>query len=365
MVFKYKNENYNITRYPKSVNRSLKPWSAADEYILKYIGEMDLNFKSLAIFNDRFGFLSCILSELSPITTIDHNSQQKAIFNNAKLNKLNIPNSQWYSSLEPLPNTIKTGIIKIPKSLELFSLYLYQLSQCLDKELFVICSFMTRHFTPQIIKIAEEFFEQVEQSRAWKKSRLLILRKKKPFKERAILNSIKFDDQYILRQYFGVFSSKNIDPASRFLIDHLNINPEDRRVLDMASGNGILAYIIRSQNPEAEIHLLDNSFLAIESSKLNLNKENTYFHYKDNLEDFDSEYFDLVVSNPPFHFEYEINIEISLGLFKETHRCLKTNGQFQLVANQHLNYKVHIEKIFREVKIIAENVKFIIYECIK
>jgi 16S rRNA G1207 methylase RsmC len=54
-----------------------------------------------------------------------------------------------------------------------------------------------------------------------------------------------------------------------------------------------------------------------------------------------------------------------LGLFKEVKRCLKTGGRFQLVASQHLNFKTHLVKLFKEVNITAENDKFVIYECIK
>ena len=74
-------------------------------------------------------------------------------------------------------------------------------------------------------------------------------------------------------------------------------------------------------------------------------------------------FFDLVVSNPPSHFEYETNIEIAITLFKEVARCLKPDGRFVIVASKHLNFKTHLERIFERCKISAENNKFIIYEC--
>ncbi|MGB1284834.1 MAG: methyltransferase, partial [Polaribacter sp.] len=71
------------------------------------------------------------------------------------------------------------------------------------------------------------------------------------------------------------------------------------------------------------------------------------------------------VSNPPFHFEHENNIEVALNLFSEVQNCLKLGGRFVLVANKHLNYKTHLDKLFCKTEVLAENKKFVIYECLK
>ncbi|MBT3407630.1 methyltransferase, partial [Candidatus Woesearchaeota archaeon] len=70
-------------------------------------------------------------------------------------------------------------------------------------------------------------------------------------------------------------------------------------------------------NLKSLVKLIDDFYLAIESAKLNLKGEDVYFHYNDTLKEIEENSIDLVVSNPPFHFEYETNIEISLNLFKD------------------------------------------------
>ena len=137
----------------------------------------------------------------------------------------------------------------------------------------------------------------------------------------------------------------------------------DNTILDLGSGNGILSYEAHRQKPDAVVHLVDDSFLAIESSKININSKKTFFHYQDDLKQFEDNSFDLVLSNPPFHFEHEINLEISLGLFGEVKRCLKKNGSFQLVTSNHLNLKTQLHKFFHMVKVIDQNKKFIVYKC--
>ena len=136
-------------------------------------------------------------------------------------------------------------------------------------------------------------------------------------------------------------------------------------VLDLASGNGILAKEVQKILPQAEIHLLDDSFLAIESSKLNVKGDSVVFHHTNDLNKINNGQFDYVISNPPFHVEHEIDINLPIELFKQVHRCLTNNGTFQLVANNHLNYKTHLIKIFGNVETTAQNDKFVVYACQK
>jgi 23S rRNA (guanine1835-N2)-methyltransferase len=365
MNYKFRNKEFSTIRYPKSDNKSLKAWNAADEHILKYIDENSITDEGILLYNDRFGFLSSFLIESSPKIIIESKSQEKAINSNFDFNKLDLTKCKTFNPLDELQSKVELCVVKIPKSMDLFRLYLQQLSEAMYENSKVICGFMTKYFTPQMLDIANEYFEKVEQSLAWKKSRLLILSKPKEFAKSAIINEIKLDDNTSLKQYFGVFSGKNIDYATQFLIEHLNFKETDNRVLDLGSGNGVLAFAINKKNVDCEIHLVDDSILAIESAKLNLKGENIHFSYSDNLEKYEDNYFDFIVSNPPFHFEHETNIEIATTLFKEAKRCLKTDGHFQLVANKHLNYKTHLDKIFKSVEITAQNEKYIVYECFK
>ena len=360
--FQHQQQSYQINRPVSEKNQSLKAWSAADEHLLQHLEEVTLDNKALAIVNDRFGFLTCLMHTHQPISIQTNKSEEKATEQNLLNNQLEVSSVSFCSPLT-LPETkLDIGLLKIPKSLELFRLFLYKLSSNWTEDAMLFCGFMTRHFSPQMLKIAGEFFEEVEQSRAWKKSRVLTLKTPKVFKEKDIIHQINFDEQ-IFKQYFGVFSAKHIDYASQFLIENWSVSSNDQRVLDLASGNGVLAAAVRKYNLNCELHLLDDSYLAVESSKLNLDASNTFFHCDDTLSTFEDNYFDCVISNPPFHFEHEINIQPSLTLFKEVHRCLSSTGSFVLVANKHLNYKTHLSLLFSRISVVNENSKFVIYEC--
>ncbi len=361
--FIFGNKEYKIKRYPPTENKSLKAWNAADEYILRYFVDLDDKPDSIAVNNDRFGFLTTYLNEFSPKTIINFASQKKAILKNFEANNLSKENLSFINPLKYISEKTELALLKIPKSMDLFRLLLKQIAESLNENGIVICGFMTRHFTKQMLTVAEKFFEDVEQSLAWKKSRLLILKKPKKSVEQKIIKEITFKDQ-TFKQYFGVFSSKHIDYASQFLIRNLNVDQNQQRVLDLASGNGVLAKFVQLKNPNCEIHLLEDDWLALESSKMNFeNDKNVHFHFADSLDKFEGGFFDLIVCNPPFHFEFENNIEVAIGLFHQAKRCLNKDGSFHVVANRHLNYKTHLIKLFDEVNLVKRNKRFEIYDC--
>jgi len=354
-----------VNRYPNTTDRSLRAWSAADEYLLKQVLEQDVSGKKIISYNDRFGYLNCELHQYNVISVIDYKSQEKAHKLNLESNRLKFSDDKYVNSLSKIDHEIDLALMKVPKSLNMFELYLNQIVSCIKEEGVVYCSFMTRHFTKQLLEIAGKYFKEVEQGLAWKKARVLTLRGKKETSENSIINVLQLNEKETLKQYYGVFSAKEIDLATKFFLENMQIDPKYKRVLDLASGNGVLAYEIRKQIPESELLLVDDFYLAVESGKLNLSNVNTFFHYNDTLEDVEENSLDLVVSNPPFHFEYETNIEVSLRLFKEVSYRLKQGGSFQLVANRHLNYGVHLERMFNKVIKVVQNDKFEIYNCIK
>jgi len=365
VLYQHQQTTYQVKRPSFSQNKSLKPWNAADEYLIQFFDELDYHDTTIAVCNDAFGLLTCYFNTQC-YSIVNNKSQENTIKSNLDSNAIPFQQERFLSPLDSLPTSIDYGLLKIPKSLELFELYLSQLSAALRSDGVLVCAFMTKYFTPAILEIADRFFDDVSQSKAQKKARLLLLKGVKATQETLpLIHSIDCPPFPPLKQYYGVFSAKHIDYASQFLIEHINLKDSDQTVLDLASGNGVLASRIRHLNPHCKLHLLDDSFLAIASSKMNLEANNTTFYHQDNLAHFETNYFDYVISNPPFHFEYEINISIPLRLFKEVHRCLKDTGCFQLVANKHLNYKTHLSKLFSKVVIDAENNKFVIYSCYK
>ena len=355
-------KQYKVDRYDLSNDNSLRAWSAADEYLLESYMALESRPANIALYNDRFGYLSCHLYTNKPTIIINQKSQEKAIVANLSTNEL--PSLTFAYPLEALKQPIDLAVMKIPKSIALFELYLEQIVHNSTDDLVVLCGFMTRHFSPKLIKIAEQYFEEVEQGKAKKKARVLTLRNKKTIAKKELISKLSFEEQEY-QQYKGVFSGQHIDYATQYLIKNIELKDTDNKVLDLGSGNGVIAHEILKKRPDSELHLIDDSYLAVASAKLNIEGKNIHHHFENDLSIFDDESFDLIVTNPTFHFEYEINIQVSIELFRQCHRCLKYGGTLQLVANKHLNYKTHLAPMFASVEIVAEDAKFVVYRCVK
>ncbi|MEM7655379.1 MAG: methyltransferase [Bacteroidota bacterium] len=363
MSLSFQGQPYSLKRYPSTTNRSLQAWSAADEHLLRHLEESKLSLDAVAIWHDRFGALGTVLANQQPLSILTYHSQQKALQQNLQANQLTATPEQWLNPLTVLPSSISLGLLRVPKSLDLFRLYLRQAAEALQADGQLIGSFMTRHFSPKLLQIAGEYFGTVEQSRAWKKSRLLLLSSPKSGTPKIPLQEVELDDDIRLQQYPGVFSAQQVDPATRMLIEHLLVREEDQDILDLGCGNGVITRAIQAQFPDRTYHLHDDSVLATESARLNLTGDKVHVHLNDSLKPFADDSLDLVVSNPPFHLGHENNIEISLRLFKEVRRVLRPEGHFQLVGNRHLNYRSHLLKLFPRVTILGETPKFLVYRC--
>lgn len=353
---------FKIDRYPETSLSSHMPWNAADEYMLSYIDSNKLKAPA-AIVNDRFGFLALALQAMNPTLIIDYKSQERAINKNLSTNKIAATDYSFSNIFSKGTSDYNLALVKVPKSMELFALYLNQLAKQVSENGTVICGFMTKYFTPTMLEIASQYFAKAEQSLAWKKSRLLILSVPVKNHEDALTETITLPNGNILTQYKGVFSSGKIDIGTRFLLENLIIADHENTLLDMACGNGIIAHHIAGLNPNAQLYLTDDFYLAVESAKLNI--PTAHCQFNDELSDFEHDFFDVIVTNPPFHFGHETNIEVSLNLFKQTCRCLKNTGRLIIVANKHLNYSTHLQKMYKQVSITAKNEKFEIIECRK
>ena len=229
---------YSIKRYPKTTNRSLLPWSKGDEFTVWFLKNNQLSDKSISIYNDSFGYLTSHLLSNKTEIRISKKNQEKAIQTNLDANDLIYEDRQFLDLNSTNDLTPEIVVLKVPKSLDLFELYLSKINNSVDKNSIVICSFMTKYFTKKMIELAEVYFEDVKQSKAWKKSRLIVLSQPKAIEEKSLINEIN-SDFGVFKQYYGVFSALHIDYATQFLIQNITIPEGAECILDLASGNGV------------------------------------------------------------------------------------------------------------------------------
>lgn len=351
--------NFQLKRLPETKHPSLTAWNAADELMVTHLpNEADC----VAIYNDAFGYLSCHLSPYQPTVITDLKSQEKAIETNLTRNNLHAESVTFGNLLKTLDKRQDIVYLKIPKSISLFELYLQHIHANLKEGGTVVCGFMTKYFTTGILDIANKYFDTVEQSKAKKKARLLFLKNKKEITATEKIDQFNYHGMKI-QQYKGVFSAGKIDKATQFLLSEIEPPQNHSIVLDMACGNGIIGRWIMEKYTVDTMHFMDDSYLAMASTELNIAAKNTCFHHDFQLSDIEDYSLDWVVTNPPFHFGNTIDTSIPIGLFKAAHQKLKSGGILTIVANSNLGYEGFLKSYFKAVKIRSSNRQFKIFEC--
>lgn len=87
---------------------------------------------------------------------------------NLENNFISTDDVEFLNPLADYAEQVDVALIKIPKSLDLFRFFLQHLSKNVKKDSLVVCGFMTKYFSSQMLSIASEYFESVDQGKAWK-----------------------------------------------------------------------------------------------------------------------------------------------------------------------------------------------------
>lgn len=352
----------NIERIPISKHPSLKGFNAADEFLLELIPDLP---DSVAIYNDNFGFLSTNLAHFQPKVVCDLKSQATAITKNCINNRGFGLTTPPFFIMDEVDFKASVALLKIPKSMGMFEQYLEYIHRHLEEDGLVLAGFMTRYFSAGFLDSARLYFDEISQSKAKKKARILILKKKKSLVPKKDWNTVNHEG-IELKQYEGVFSSKKVDKATLFLLDYLDkLTPEKTdSVIDLGCGNGVIGKMIHEKTVVKDLHFVDDSQLAVSSAQNN-NTENGEFHHEFSLDKFEDDSIDWVITNPPFHFEHSIDTSVAMGLFIQAHRVLRPNGVLTIVANANLGYESLLKRTFSRMEIQASTANFNIFQCYK
>ena len=142
----------------------------------------------------------------------------------------------------------------------------------------------------------------------------------------------------------GTFAAGKLDPGTAQLLgafgspDSLN----SQRVLDLGCGYGILA--LTAAGAGAAVTALDDDLGAVRStarnaSALDLGNRVSAIHSDLDQALAESDLFDTVLMNPPFHVGKGVRLDLPRAFIKAAWRRLKPGGDMWLVANSALPYE--------------------------
>lgn len=363
----FNEKQYNIERYPFSNLSQLLPWNSSDILLVNEVYKLDA--KRILILNDNFGICTTILAKQKPYFFSDSFVSSKSLKKNLALNNVfnfeNIISDNFI-----IDNYFDIVLIKISKNLSYFDYQLNLIKKWIKPNAIIYSSGMVKHLSPNTKNLLENNIGETNTSPVIKKAILFqsVLTNyeiKTKLLEPTLVNIPEYNIE--LFSFANTFSQKKIDNGTRFLIDNLPKNIEGN-VCDFGCGNGIIGLYIKLNHSNINLFSIDESKSAIKSTIENFNKykvESNIINGDGLFEIENLNYFNWIISNPPFHISSNNDIEITIRHFQSIYEHLVNSGKFLLVYNSSLNYQTHLQKIFSKTKKINSNSKYTVLECTK
>lgn len=361
-----------LKRFPETDEVSpLQAWEAADEYLLQQLDGTDISGPVL-IFNDTFGALACALAEHKPYSIGDSYLSELATRENLRHNDIAENSVTFRDSTAEYPQAPAVVLIKIPKTLALLEQQLRALRNVVTPETRIIGGTKARDVHNSTLELFEKILGTTTTSLAWKKARLINCTFTAPaLKEESQVTSWKLEGtDWTIHNHANVFSRTGLDIGARFFMEHLPKDLEGE-IVDLGCGNGVVGLTLLEQNPLASVVFVDESPMAVASSRLNVESnmpealDRCEFMINNALSGVEPFRFNAVLCNPPFHQQHALTDGVAWEMFHHARRCLKINGELVIVANRHLDYFHKLKKIFGNCTTVATNKKFVILKAVK
>jgi 23S rRNA (guanine1835-N2)-methyltransferase len=361
---------FELNRLPKRPKELLRAWDAADEYLLDTLVEQPglLDGARILIVNDSFGALAVALNTYRPYAISDSYLSQQATRLNLAANNLPEQSVSLLSSLDMPEGVFDLVLIKVPKTLALLEDELIRLRPHLIESTRIIVAGMVKTLPSSVWKLLERLIGPTTTSLAKKKARLIFT----SFDSGLIVPPSPYpvsyrleNTDYLISNHANVFSRDSLDIGTRFFLQHLPARQDACDIVDLGCGNGLVGLIAAERCPNATMHFVDESFMAVTSAQDNFyrafgDQRVATFRVGDGLMDVESESADLILCNPPFHQQNTVGDQIAVSLFKQSKRVLRKGGELWVIGNRHLDYHSYLDRLFGGHAVVAANSKFVI-----
>lgn len=363
----------DLVRQPEQPNEPLQAFDAADEYLLTQLHEQQLPAGSrVLILNDSFGALACALAQQAEVTSSgDSHLAHLALEKNLQRNGLATDSVTFVPASEAVQGPFDRVLIRVPKTLALLEEQLIRLHGQLAPGAQVIAAAMIKHLPRAAGDLLEKYIGPVQASLAVKKARLLTAT---PVEKAAPVSPYptryRLDQPAIeLLNHANLFCREDLDIGTRAFLPHLPRALGNLRVADLGCGNGVLGIVYALGNPQAQLTLVDESYMAVQSARENwqaiLGDRPADIRAGDGLAEQPMDSLDLVLCNPPFHQQQVVGDFLAWRMFTQAKTALAKGGELWIVGNRHLGYHLKLKRLFGKVEQVAATPKFVILRAIK
>ena len=156
----------------------------------------------------------------------------------------------------------------------------------------------------------------------------------------------------------GLFAHGRLDVGTRQLFDVLPSFKSEKRILDFASGSGVVASRVLAENAGIQMDVLDIDPLAIHAARINVPTAGK--HYLSNAWDQvpHNAKWDVIISNPPLHAGVAADFTGLNALVDEAGRYLSRHGELFLVTQRNVQLRERLEKHFASVRVAGNSPGF-------
>jgi len=363
----------DLIRQPEQQAEPLQAFDAADQYLLAHLHEQGLSADSrVLLLNDGFGALACSLAGHCRATSSgDSHLGHLGLTLNLARNRLPADAVDFVPASETPQGPFDWVLIRVPKTLALLEEQLIRLHGQLAPGARVIAAAMLKHLPRAAGDLLERYVGPVQASLAVKKARLLLATPeakdapRSPYPTRYRLDAPPIE----LLNHANVFCREGLDIGTRAFLPHLPRHLGRLRVADLGCGNGVLGIAYALGSPQAELCLVDESYMAVQSAAENwraaLGERPVTIRAGDGLAEQPADSLDLVLCNPPFHQQQVVGDFLAWRMFQQARAALVTGGELWIVGNRHLGYHAKLKRLFRGVEQVAATPKFVVLKAIK
>ncbi|MFI8579318.1 methyltransferase [Ectopseudomonas khazarica] len=363
----------DLLRQPHQPNEPLQAFDAADEYLLNHLHEQGIQADTrVLLLNDSFGALACSLASHCQVTSSsDSHLGFLALTRNLAGNGLSADAVNFVPASASAQGPFDWVLIRVPKTLALLEEQLIRLHGQLAPGARVVAGAMVKHLPRAAGDLLEKYLGPVQASLAVKKARLLQVSvadkgaASSPYPTRYRLDTPALE----LVNHANLFCREGLDIGTRAFLPHLPQHLDARRVADLGCGNGVLGIAYALNNPQAELTLVDESYMAVQSAQENwcaaLGERPATIRAGDGLAEQPADSLDLVLCNPPFHQQQVVGDFLAWRMFQQARAALVTGGELWIVGNRHLGYHAKLKRLFRGVEQVAATPKFVVLKASK
>ncbi|MCA5922353.1 class I SAM-dependent methyltransferase [Curtobacterium oceanosedimentum] len=161
----------------------------------------------------------------------------------------------------------------------------------------------------------------------------------------------------------GVFAGTSLDQGTRVLLEAMDdAVPTARTVVDLGSGNGVVAAAVALRRPSVQVIATDVSRIAVESTRATADAngvgDRVTVVRADAGDELASGSAQLVLCNPPFHADTTVTTDAAEAMFRNAATILQAGGELWCVWNSHLRYRPVLERLVGPTRQVLRTEKF-------